>query len=110
MALFLEKKRALAARYAEAFHGLPEISFLEEESGCRSNYWLNAIRLNEPSLAVRDQLLQLLNDGKIQSRPLWKLMHTLPMHAGSPCASIRHALTHEAAVINIPSSAFLVNS
>jgi perosamine synthetase len=107
---FLQNKRALAARYADAFHGLAEITFLEETPGCKSNYWLNALRLNEPSLTVRDQLLQLLNEEKIQSRPLWKLMHTLPMHRASPCAKIRHALVHEAAVINIPSSAVLGSS
>jgi len=103
----LRKKRVLAERYLEAFHGLPEASVIAEAPGCTSNYWLNAIRLHEPNMAVRDEVLQLLNDQRIQSRPLWRLLHKLPMYGDAPRADIKHALAHEASVINVPSSAFL---
>ena len=107
---FLAKKRILAERYSEAFDGLSEIRFLRESDECKSNYWLNAISLSEPNISVRNEVLQVLNDQKIQSRPLWKLMHTLPMYLDSPRADIDYAVLHEAAVINIPSSPFLANS
>lgn len=106
---FLAKKRALAERYAEAFDGLDEVRFIREPEGCRSNYWLNAIFLTEPQKTVRDEMLQALNDQKIQCRPTWKLLHTLPMYADAPRADIDYAMLHEAAVINIPSSPFLVD-
>lgn len=110
MDLFLAKKRILAERYSEAFEGLAEIRFMRESDGCRSNYWLNAICLTEPKMALRDEILQVLNDQKIQSRPMWKLLHTLPMYTDSPRADIDYAVLHEAAVINIPSSPFLADS
>ena len=110
MDALLAKKRILAERYTEAFEGLSEITFYREPEECKSNYWLNAVRLTDPNMAVRDEMLQVLNDQKIQSRPMWKLMHTLPMYAESPRADINYATLHEAAVINIPSSPFLADS
>jgi hypothetical protein len=61
-------------------------------------------------MAVRDELLQVLNDERIQSRPSWKLMHTLPMYSESPRSDMDYAVHHEASVINIPSSPFLADS
>ena len=110
MDIFLAKKRILAERYSEAFDGLAEIRFMRESNGCRSNYWLNAISLTEPKMSVRDEILEVLNDQKIQSRPMWKLLHTLPMYTDLPRADIDYSVLHEAAVINIPSSPFLADS
>lgn len=107
---FLAKKRKLAHRYAEAFKGLADIRFVGEPEKCVSNFWLNTISLTEPNKPLRDEVLQILNDHKIQSRPIWKLLHTLPMYTDSPRADIRHAVYHEAACINVPSSPFLVNA
>lgn len=106
----LARKRILAERYADAFMGLAEVHFIREPDHCKSNYWLNAICLAEPNMSARDEILQVLNDEKIQSRPLWKLMHTLPMYVDSPRGDINYAVLHEAAVINIPSSPFLADS
>lgn len=105
----LAKKRLLADRYAQAFEGLDEVRFLTEANGCQSNYWLNVIRLVNPSTTVRDQLLRALNDEKIQSRPLWRLLHQLPMYSNAPCTPILNAVRHQGAVINIPSSPFLAD-
>lgn len=105
----LAKKRLLARLYARAFEGLDEVRLLEEPKGCRSNYWLNAISLVGPDKAIRDQILKALNEEKIQSRPLWKLLHQLPMYLDAPRALIMNAIRHENSVINIPSSPFLVD-
>ena len=106
----LAQKRILAERYADAFAGLAEVRFIREPAQCTSNYWLNAICLAEPNISIRDEVLQVLNDEHIQCRPLWKLMHTLPMYVDSPRADIDFAVLHEAAVINIPSSPFLADN
>lgn len=105
----LTKKRLLAKHYAHAFEGLDEVRFLEESPGCQSNYWLNAIRLVKPSTEIRNQLLRALNDEKIQSRPLWRLLHQLPMYSNAPCAPIMNAARHQDSIINIPSSPFLAD-
>ncbi len=105
---FLERKRRLAQRYVEAFEGVEGISVFREPPGCRSNYWLNVLLLDEPSLDVRDALLAALNDAGLQSRPIWKPMHQLRMYADCPRMDL--TVTEELAlrVINVPSSAGLV--
>src|SRR5262249_24090522 len=76
----LERKRRLAARYAEAFAGVRGVEFLLEPPGTSSNYWLNAIVLDAAHQARRDTLLAALNDAGYMSRPVWTLMHRLPMY------------------------------
>jgi len=110
MGVLVTKKRMLAERYAEVFDGLSEIRFMREPVECKSNYWLNAISLTDPNSSVRDEILRVLNDQKIQSRPMWRLMHTLPMYVDCPHADMTCAVRHEAAVINIPSSPFLADT
>ena len=48
-----------------------------------------------------------LNDAGYMSRPVWTLMHKLPMFARCPRMDLHVALGLEARVINIPSSARL---
>ena len=50
---FVARKRALAERYAAAFADAPGLTFVREPEGCRSNYWLNALLLNEEDRAQR---------------------------------------------------------
>lgn len=47
---FVQRKRELARRYAEAFDGLSGLRVFQEQPFARSNYWLNALLL-EPSHA-----------------------------------------------------------
>ncbi len=101
------RKRTLAARYDAAFSGVPGLRFLREPAGTASNYWLNAIVLDRADLTARDALLTTLNDAGYMSRPVWTLMHRLPMYAACPRADLALAEKMEACVINVPSSAKL---
>jgi len=100
----LARKRVLAEVYRAAFSGSTGLRFVGEPDGCRSNYWLNSVRLNEPSMALRDALLTVANDQGFQCRPAWTLMHRLPMYAHCPRAPLPVAERLEAALINLPSS------
>jgi perosamine synthetase len=104
---FVERKRALAVRYAAAFEGVAGIEFLLEPAHTRSNYWLNAIVLAQEHADTLEALLVALNDAGYMSRPLWTLMHHLPMYAACPRAPLPVAESLEARVINLPSSARL---
>lgn len=103
----VERKRALAARYQRALARVDGIRFLEEPAGTRSNYWLNAIVLDAVTEALRDDLLGALNDAGYMSRPVWTLMHKLPMYRACPRMDLTVAEQMEARVINLPSSAKL---
>lgn len=102
---FLASKRRLAAAYHRAFAGVPGVQFSCEPEGTTSNYWLNAILLDEPHAGLRDEVLTALNASGFGARPTWTLMHRLPMFAACPRGDLRVAESIERRLINLPSSA-----
>ncbi|MBW8303434.1 MAG: DegT/DnrJ/EryC1/StrS family aminotransferase, partial [Brevundimonas sp.] len=66
--------------------------------------------LDGPDREARDRLLETLNDAGYQARPLWTLMHRLPMYAECPRDDLPIAEALEARVINLPSSAALADA
>jgi perosamine synthetase len=102
---FLKSKRRLAAAYQRAFAGIPGVQFSREPEGTTSNYWLNAILLDEAHAALRDDVLTALNASGFGARPTWTLMHRLPMFAACPRGDLRVAESIERRLINLPSSA-----
>jgi perosamine synthetase len=73
---FIKNKRQLSSAY-ELFFVNKETKFITEPKGARSNYWLNAILLE--NLHERNLALTFLNDSGIMARPCWQLMHRLTM-------------------------------
>ena len=107
MPSMVERKRRLAQRYDMAFADVLGVRFLREPAGTSSNYWLNGIALHADHTGLRDDLLARLNAAGYMSRPIWTLMHRLPMYQGCPRADLTTAESLEASVINLPSSARL---
>lgn len=105
----LARKRTLAGRYADAFAGVDGADFLAEPAATRSNYWLNAIVLAPQHADARDTVLDALNASELMARPVWTLMHRLPMYADAPRADLSVAEDMERRVINLPSSPNLVD-
>ncbi len=104
---FLEQKRVLAEEYRRTFSAVEGVRFVTEPEFGRSNYWLNALLLDEPYSGQRDQLLGESNKLGIMTRPAWTLMHKLPMYQDAPRMDLSVAESLERRLINIPSSAFL---
>lgn len=104
---YIEKKRALAEKYAKALESVKGITFFKEPSFAKSNYWLNAILLARDVADKRDELLAVLNDAGIMSRPIWNLMYTLPMFKDCPRMDCKVAEDIGRRLINIPSSVVL---
>jgi perosamine synthetase len=102
---FLASKRRLAAAYQRAFTGVAGVQFSREPEGTTSNYWLNAVLLDEPHGGQRDEVLAALNAAGFGARPAWTLMHRLPMFATCPRGDLRVAESIERRLINLPSSA-----
>ncbi len=105
---FLEKKRALAKLYKEAFADIEEVEFFEEPEYAKSNYWLNAIILRENNKSLRNKILKVTNENGIMTRPIWKLMHRLEMFKNCPKMDLSISESLENRIINIPSSANLI--
>lgn len=98
---FVQAKRVLADRYAEYFKG-SDMEFVREPEMCRSNYWLNAVICENH--AQRDSLLKVTNDKGVMTRPVWMLMHRLPMFAGCQRGNLNYSEWLEKRVVNLPSS------
>ena len=102
---FLADKRRLAERYAAAFAGVPGVRFFTEPAGTRSNYWLNALVLDDP--ADLEPLLERTHGAGFGTRPAWRLLPELPMYAGAPRQDLAAAGDLAARLVNLPSSARL---
>lgn len=100
----LARKRELARRYAEAFAAVDGVRLLEEPAGTTSNYWLCTLLLDEGREDALEPILAALNDAQLMSRPVWRLMHLLPMYAGAPRADLAGAEDLARRIVNIPSS------
>jgi perosamine synthetase len=104
---FVAAKRALARRYDEAFAGVRGVTFVKEPKGTASNYWLNAILLDDESGKARDAVLQATHDAGLLTRPAWTLMHRLAMFQGNPRSDLSVSESIERRLVNLPSSAIL---
>jgi len=102
---FLERKRKLADRYAQAFASVAGVRFISEPEFARSNYWLNVLLLEQAE--ERDTVLETTNRHGIMTRPVWTLMHRLPMFLDCPRMNLSVAEDLEARLVNIPSSSRL---
>jgi perosamine synthetase len=98
---FVARKRWLAETYAAFFAGLG-VPFIKEPPYARSNYWLNAIVL--PDLDARNEFLRVTNESGVMTRPIWRLMNTLPMYRGCSTDGLENSRWLEERVVNIPSS------
>jgi aminotransferase in exopolysaccharide biosynthesis len=99
--LFVDKKR----RIAEVYNNWCDqygVQFVREPANARSNYWLNALLLENSK--QRDAFLQFTNQSGVMTRPAWRPMHLLPMY--NSCQHSRLGVTEWVAdrLVNIPSS------
>lgn len=101
---FIKSKRNLALAY-KSFYNENNISFFSEPVNAFSNYWLNAIFLNDKT--ERDAFLEFSNENKVMTRPAWRLMNKLPMFKDCLVYEIKNAEWIEDRLVNIPSSVII---
>ena len=99
---FLEKKRQVTEEYASFFESFNDVIFFKEPESASSNYWLNAIILNDSY--KKNEFLKITNDANIMTRPIWKLLPSLDMFADCETDELTNSRWLEDRVINIPSS------
>ena len=67
----------------------------------KSNQWLQAIILNKGQEKLRDKILYLTNNNKIQTRPVWSLLHKMKIYKNSQKMNLDTAISLEKRIINI---------
>lgn len=98
---YLAQKRQLAHQY-QAFFASSDVKFVIEPEYAQSNYWLNAILCADAE--QRNELLEQTNAAGVMTRPIWQLMHRLPMFENALRGDLTHSEFIEAHLINLPST------
>jgi perosamine synthetase len=101
LGLFLENKRSLAEEY-KMFFDNTGIKFRNETPNTKANYWLMCVELE--CQKDRDLFLTETNNSKVMTRPIWQLMHHLPMYKNCQRDQQLNASFLEQRIVNIPSS------
>ncbi|MDO4261019.1 MAG: aminotransferase class I/II-fold pyridoxal phosphate-dependent enzyme [Eubacteriales bacterium] len=76
------QKRQIFAYYQEHLGDLAGLSFMPMHEGERANCWLSVIQLGEESPVRPLDVMLALEQGDVESRPVWKPMHLQPVFAG----------------------------
>ena len=103
----LESKRNLFIAYQNAISEITGITIVKEPENCKSNYWLQTLRLNNFSMELRDKVLEKTNKAGYVTRPSWNLISGLKPFAHFPKMDLSTSKDLVAGLINIPSSSNL---
>ncbi len=85
------------------YYKLEGLKLLPFRTDIRANYWFFSYMSND-----RDALIKFLADKNIQTRPIWKLIHSLPMYESSPRGDLSVAEGYYNQVVNLPCSSNLL--
>jgi aminotransferase in exopolysaccharide biosynthesis len=97
----IKNKKKLAETY-QTFFLKDSTKFVTEPTNSTSNYWLNAIVLEDRK--ERDAFLEYTNKHGVMTRPIWELMNRLEMFKNCQVEDISNAEWLVDRVVNIPSS------
>jgi len=98
---FVDNKRELAEIYHQKFKAIG-VNFCNELPEARANFWLNTILLDNKD--EREEFLSYMNSNGVMSRPVWELMHRLPMFENAVKGELNNSEWIADRLVNIPSS------
>lgn len=104
---FVKSKRALANTYEKACADIRSAYFFREPDFVTSNYWLNTLLLDDETAPRRNDILKTLHEAGYLCRPVWTLMHRLPMYGSCPHMDLSTAEDLAQRIVNLPSGARL---
>jgi len=102
--IFLKLKRELADIYEDFFNS-QNIEFIKEPINSSSNYWLQAVLLDDVN--QRNEFLEFTNKNGVMTRPIWKLMNELEMFKDCQKNDLKNARYLERRIVNVSSSVLL---
>jgi len=97
-------KKNIFNQYKDFFNNT-DINLVDIPKNTGWNYWLTSILLENKK--ERDIFLEETNKQGIMSRPIWTLMHRLPMYKKAQRDSQKNAEYLEQRIVNLPSSAII---
>ena len=101
---FIAHKKALYDRYVAALDGVKGLRILPfREEECRSNHWFFSLYLKDSGLD-RDTVIEQLQAQKIQTRPVWALIHEQADYPRNEAYGLDKALDYRKYIVNLPCS------
>jgi perosamine synthetase len=107
---YLGQKKKLAIHYQGLFKNLKGARIFSPPTYSESNFWLNALVLDNGFEIARDTILERAQTRKWMLRPAWTLMHRLPMYNKCPRSDLSQSERLERQTICLPSSAKLAEN
>jgi perosamine synthetase len=98
---FIDIKRKNAALYRKLLSDVAEVEFIWEKPWAKSNFWFYTIKVPKEH---KRPLMDFLITRNIQVRPVWRLMHTLPMYKYCQRYRINTSVEVYYTCINLPCS------
>jgi len=102
---FVDRKRKNAVIYRELTSGIEGVEFLWEKEWSKSNFWFYTLRVPKEH---RKGLMNFLLSNNMQVRPVWRLIHTLPMYENSQTYEISNSFEIYESCINLPCSVNII--
>lgn len=102
VAWHIERRRENARWYKEFLQDCPALTLMPEAPWAESVFWLYSVVLNERSAQSRDGVMSTLLEQRIETRPFFYPLHTLPMYNRHETYPVAERLA--AGGINLPSS------
>ena len=101
---FIAHKHAMWQMYKDALDGKNGYRILDfDENGVRPNKWFYSLYL-EDDRHDRDSLIAALQKEKIQTRPVWALIHEQADYPGSQAYGLEKAKEYRKRIVNLPCS------
>jgi len=104
----IARKREIAKNYVHQLKDIGNISFQPEMPWAKNVYWMSSILLDENCIVSRDQLMNILGETGIETRPVFYPMHTLPIYREKN-KEVRYPVAEHIAskALNLPSGVSL---
>lgn len=105
---FIARKRAIVAIYREELDGIPGIVLPAERPGYTNVFWMVSILVAAPYALDRDELIPALRSRRIDSRPFFHPLDTLPPYRATAPRPV--ALQLSRCGLNLPSAPSLTDA
>ncbi len=108
---FVEKKRAIAKRYAQGLLRIEGVALPQEARGNKSIFWLYTVLIDAKRYCMDSRMLmKKLSMAGIQSRPLWQPLYLQKVFQGCDAYQITEADRLYKGALSLPSSLTLTPS
>lgn len=104
---FIQTKEINYIEYKRRIEGIEGLTLLPFKESIRSNYWFYSVVIDESFGHSRDEIIQYMGDNKVQTRPIWGLIHNQLPYVESEAYDIEKAEYYVQNIINVPCSSNL---